>query len=123
MKITNKNIFISLSIVIISSYLIYKYAIKNDKTKNKPPLNNKEIRTKKENINWDVWVEYKVKPTINSLIVYEMPNFKSKQISKLERNTKFQGQPLKDNDGWVVVLNQDTTPMSVLGYVTSFFVS
>jgi hypothetical protein len=52
-----------------------------------------------------------------------MPNFKSKQISKLERNTKFQGQPLKDNDGWVVVLNPNTTPMSVLGYVTSFFVS
>jgi hypothetical protein len=123
MKITNKNIFLSASIVIISSYLIYKYAIKNGKTKNNTPIKNKEIPTIKGNINWDAWVEYKVKPTINSLIVYEMPNFKSKQISKLERNSKFQGQPLKDNDGWVVVLNPDTTPMSVLGYVTSFFVS
>lgn len=123
MKISSKNIFISLSLLLISSYVIYKYATKIGKTKNKPPVNNKEIPTKKGNIDWDLFVEYKVKPSVNSLIIYEMPNFKSKQVGKLERNAKFQGQPLKDNDGWVVVLNPNTTPMSVLGYVTSFFVS
>jgi len=115
MKITNKNILIAISLILISTYVIYKYVKKDVKTKDKP--------TPKGNINWSAWVEYKVKPNTNNLNVYEMPNFQSKQITKLKANTKFQGQPLKDNDGWVVVLNPDTTPMSVLGYVTSFFVS